>query len=203
MSRGDNVEDNPDVRAYADANRDDMYRLLTGADPTSIKEMVRILGGPALVAPIVGRAKRTVERWVTDATQKIAKPRGDALRRLQQAAHHARTTRTGRQRALDTRRSILIRNHGARLIGTTTAGPVASGRGYTRRRYYPEPGMHVDIDTMDDTLDVYLQLGEEEAYERFCTGFGDAYEPTGHAPGEVDWIFTDLSGLDLGPDLTE
>ncbi|WP_327591286.1 hypothetical protein OHA25_60140 (plasmid) [Nonomuraea sp. NBC_00507] len=203
MSRGDHVEDDPDLSAYARTNRDDMYRLLTGEDPNSIKEMVRLLGGPKNVAGIVGRTRRTVERWVTEAGQKISKPRGDALQRLQQAAQHARSTRVGRQRAVENRRSALIRNHGARLVGTTTAGPIASGRSYTRRRHYPEPGMHVDVDTMNSTFDAYLQDGEDEAYATFCNGFGTAYEPTGHDPEEVDWLFTDLSGLDLGPDLTD
>jgi transposase-like protein len=90
VSRDERI-DNPDINAYARMNAQDMYRMLTGADPTDLREMVRIVGGNQAAADITGRDIRTVQRWVTTAGERISRPRADAFEALRAAAEQART----------------------------------------------------------------------------------------------------------------
>ena len=41
----EDIIDDPDRGGFAEANRDAIYRLVTGADPGDLAEQVRILGG--------------------------------------------------------------------------------------------------------------------------------------------------------------
>jgi hypothetical protein len=195
----DIIED-PDMNGYAAQNRDAIYKLITGAKPGDLRQIVTALGGPKEVAAITGRSTRTVQRWITTSgTQKIGKPKPDALDALQQAFGQARNTRAGREQivAATGRRATLMRGHGAKMKGKAKAGPVSPGgdRGYIKVRTWDH---HVDASTMDKTFEAYIEHGEDAAFGTFNDQFGDAYGQGGlYFDG---WLFTDMSGLLFNPD---
>jgi hypothetical protein len=194
------IIDNPDRGGYALENRDAIYRLISGAKPGDLREIVRVLGGPRAVAPIVGRTERTVQRWITTkGTERIRAPRADASQRLDTAFGQARNTRAGREKIAETRRSTLMRHHGARMRGTAKAGPVSPGgeRGYLKARRFDHG---VDAGTMDATFTAYIEQGEDAAFREFNTRFGDEYGQGGLFFD--DWMFTDMSGLTFTPGLS-
>jgi hypothetical protein len=196
----EDIIDNPDRDAYAAGNRDAIYRMITGGRTDDLREAVRALGGPKAVAPLVGRSRRTVERWITTTgTQRIRAPRADAAQALSNAFTQARGTREGRQRIADTRRATLMRHHGARMRGSAKAGPVTPGgeRGYVKQRRWDHG---VDASTMDATYTAYVEGGEDAAYHTFNTQFGDEYGQGGLFFD--DWMFTDMSGLGFTPGLS-
>jgi hypothetical protein len=190
--------DDPDRRGYAAANQDAIYRMITGSRPDNLREIVRALGGTRAVAGLTGRSQRTVQRWITTSgTERIRAPRQDAAQALNTAFNQARTTREGRQRIADTRRATLLRNNGARMRGSATAGPVSAGgtRLYRKNRVWDHA---VGSDTMTATVDAYVDGGEEAAFGAFNDSFGQEYGDGGAMFDE--WLFTDMSGLEFGPD---
>jgi hypothetical protein len=197
----DIIED-PDMGDFAARNRDAIYKMITGGKPTDLRQIVAALGGPKEVAPLVGRSRRTVERWVTTAgTQKITKPLPDAVQALQQAFSQARTTRAGREKivAATGRRATLMRGHGARMKGKAKAGIITPGgeRGYIKTRTFNH---HVDANTMDATFRSYIEQGEDAAFTTFNNEFGDDYGQYGQAFD--GWLFGDMSGLLFNPDIS-
>jgi hypothetical protein len=193
------IIDNPDRDAFARANRDSIYRLISGGRTDDLREMVRVLGGPRAVAPLVGRSQRTVQRWITTTgTQRIRAPRADAAERLNTAFSQARGTRAGREQIAATRRATLMRHHGARMRGSAKAGPVTPGgdRGYIKNRRFDHG---IDAATMDATYNAYIEGGEDAAYHAFNAQFGDEYGQGGLFFD--DWMFTDMSGLMFTPGL--
>lgn len=191
---------NPDLAAYARMNSDDVYRMLTGADPHDLREMVRAVGGTTaavqiLAAAGISRTRRTIERWVTTrGTQRISRPRADAMQALRNAAQQARLTQAGRRQILTRRRERNLRGHGMRMRGPAKMGPLIGDVEYRRRRYLNH---HVSGSVLDRTVDAYLQGGEEDAYGAFNAAFGAEYGVTGHGPDEAEWIIEDMSGLDF------
>lgn len=189
--------DDPDMAGYAEANRDEIYKMLTGADPGDLAEMVRALGGPKAVAPLVNRSERTVQRWITTkpGAQKITAPKADALEALKTAAEQNRNTREGRQRIADTRRATLLRSGGAKMSGTAYSGVLSAGgsRAYLKDRHFEDYTLGSDI--MDKTLDAFIEGGDDAAFGAFNTAFGDDYGQGGAFFDE--WLFADLSGLDF------
>jgi hypothetical protein len=194
----EDIIDDPDRDGFAEANRDAIYKLVTGADPGDLAEQVRILGGTRAAADIAGVTQRTVQRWITTTgTQKIQTP-GAGAQLVGAAAAEARGTREGRQRIADSRRATLLRNNGARMKGTAPAGPVSPGgsRAYIKNRTWNHA---VGSDVMNSTFDAYVEGGEDAAFGAFNEAFGNDY---GADTGMFDeWMFTDLSGLDFKPDL--
>ena len=190
--------DDPDRRAYAAANQDAIYRMITGNRPDNLREIVRALGGTRAVANLTGRSQRTVQRWITTTgRERIRAPRPDATQAINTAFQQARTTREGRQRIADTRRATLLRNNGARMRGSAPAGPVSAGgtRAYIKSRVWNHA---VGSDTMTATLDAYIDGGEEAAFGAFNDSFGQEYGADGAMFDE--WLFTDMTGLEFGPD---
>jgi hypothetical protein len=195
----DEIIENPDLSHYAQQNRDEIYRMLTGSKPDQLREMVRALGGPKAVAPLVGRTARTVERWITTTgTQRISNPKADARQALDQAFGQVRTTRQGRERIAASRRATLMRGHGVKMRGSASCGPLTPGRerGYRRIRTWDR---HVDSATMDATFDAYIQGGEDAAYLTFNQRFGEEYG--GNGQYFDDWMFFDMGGLGFTPDV--
>src|ERR1039457_3447543 len=126
----EDIIDNPDRDAYAAGNRDAIYRMITGGRTDDLREAVRGLGGPKAVAPLAGRSRRAVDRWLTTTgTQRIRAPRADDAQALSNAFPQARGPREGRQRIADTRRATLMRHHGARMAGSAKGGPGAPAGG--------------------------------------------------------------------------
>ncbi|MFF5265131.1 hypothetical protein ACFY4C_40125 [Actinomadura viridis] len=194
MSRDERIE-YPDLAGYARANADDVYRMLTGADPNDLREMVRIVGGNRAAAALTGRSVRTVERWVTKTgTQRISRPRADALQALRTQAQQIRVSQAGRRQILTGRREQNLRRQGMRLRGRAYAGPLIADVEYRRRRYFDHP---VPGRVMDRTIDAYLAGGEEDAYSAFNAAFGQEYQLTGFDPEEGGWIIEDMSGLEF------
>jgi hypothetical protein len=193
------IIDDPDRSGYATANRDAIYRMITGADPGNLREVVRALGGTRAVAELTGRTQRTVQRWITTTgTERIRAPRADAAQAINTAFAQARSTREGRQRIASTRRATLMRNNGARMRGTAKAGPVSAGgsRAYIKTRRWDH---RVGSDTMNAAFDAYIERGEEAAFGTFNEKFGDDYGDGGAFFDE--WMFTDMDGLNFNPDL--
>jgi len=193
----EDIIDEPDRDGYAAANRDAIYRLITGSRPDDLGEIVRALGGTREVARITGRSQRTVQRWITTATQRIAAPRPDARDALNTAFGQARSTREGRQRIAATRRATLMRHHGARMRGAARSGPVtaAGTRAYVKNRVWNHG---VGADTMNATFDAYIEGGDQAAFAAFNGSFGDNYGSDGAYFDE--FLFTDMSGLFFTPD---
>ena len=73
--------DDPDRRAYAAANQDAIYRMITGNRPDNLREIVRALGGTRAVANLTGRSQRTVQRWITTTGRERIAPLGPTRRR--------------------------------------------------------------------------------------------------------------------------
>ena len=194
----EDIIDDPDRGAFAEANRNAIYRLVTGADPSDLAEQVRILGGTRAAAEIAGVTQRTVQRWITkNGAQRIQNP-GAGAQIVGTAADEARATREGRQRIASGRRTTLLRNNGARMKGTAPAGPVSPGgsRAYIKNRTWNHA---VGSDVMGATFDAYIEGGEDAAFGAFNEAFGNDY---GADTGMFDeWMFTDLTGLGFTPDL--
>jgi hypothetical protein len=192
------IIDEPDRGSYAAANQDAIYRLITGSRPDDLREIVRVLGGTREVARITGRSQRTVQRWITTSgTQRIRAPRADARDAVSTAFGQARSTREGRQRIADTRRSTLMRHHGAKMRGSARGGIVtASGtRAYIKTRRFDHG---VGADTMAATYDAYIDGGEQAAFTAFNDSFGEDYGQSGAHFDE--FLFTDMTGLFFTPD---
>jgi hypothetical protein len=191
------IIDDPDRNGYAAANQDAIYRLITGSRPDDLREIVRVLGGTREVARITGRSQRTVQRWVTTATQRIRAPRTDARNAIRTAFDQARNTRQGRERIAATRRATLMRHHGARMRGSAPAGPVSAAgtRAYIKSRVWNHG---VGADTMTATFDAYIQGGEQAAFGAFNDAFGEDYGGGGAFFDE--FLFTDMTGLFFSPD---
>lgn len=192
------IDDDPDRDGYAAANRDAIYRLITGADPRDLAEQVRILGGTRAAAQVAGVTQRTVQRWITKTgAQKISHP-GEGARRVGVAAAQARATQAGRQRIATTRRATLMRNNGALMRGTGRGGVVTAGgsRLYHKVRTFNHA---VGSDTMSATFNAYITGGEDAAFRAFNTSFSEGY---GAGAGFFDeFLFTDMTGLGFTPDL--
>lgn len=189
--------DNPDRAAYADANRDAIYRMITGARPDDLAEQVRILGGTRAAAEIAGVTQRTVQRWITKTgAQRIQHP-GAGARLVGAAAAETRGTREGRQRIADTRRVTMMRTQGAKMRGSAKSGIVSSGgsKAYVKMRTWNHA---VGSGVMGTTVDAFIQDGEEAAYTAFNTAFGDEYGDGGAMFDE--WMFTDMGGLNFSSD---
>src|SRR5487761_1314229 len=189
------IIDNPDRDAYARANRDSIYRMITGGRPGDLREQVRVLGGTRAVAGLAG-----VRRWFTVAgAEKIKTPRPASRQAVSAAFSQARNTREGRQRIAESRRATLMRHHGARMRGSAKAGPVTPGgeRGYIKQRRFDHG---VDPGTMSSAYDAYIDGGETAAFDTFNTQFGDEYGQGGLFFD--DWMFTDMSGLMFTPGLS-
>lgn len=189
--------DNPDPAGFAGANRDAIYRMITGADPNDLAEQVRILGGTRAAAEIAGVNIRTVQRWITKTgTQRIRNP-GAGSQLVGAAAAEARATPEARQRIADTRRTTLMRTQGVKMTGTGKGGPVnATGsKAYVKTRRWNH---HVGADVMGASIDAYLEGGEEAAFTEFNAKFGDEYGSDGAMFDE--WLFTDMNSLDFNPD---
>lgn len=197
----EDIIDDPDRDGYAAANQDAIYRMITGSRPDDLREIVRVLGGTREVARIAGRSQRTVQRWITTGgTQRIRAPRADARDAVSTAFSQARSTREGRQRIADTRRSTLMRHHGARMRGSARAGPVtaAGSRAYIKTRQFNHG---VGADTMTATYDAYIEGGEQAAYGAFNDSFGTDYGGSGAWFDE--FMITDMTGLFFSPDTGE
>jgi hypothetical protein len=194
------IIDNPDGQGYAESNRDAIYRMLTGAKPDDLREMVRVLGGPKAVAPLVGRSQRTVQRWITTkGQQRIKAPRADARQALQTQFDQVRATRAGRQHIVDGRRATLMRHAGARMRGSARGGPMTAGRerAYLKVRRFDH---HVDAAAMGATFDAYIDGGADAAFVTFNDQFAEGYGRSGAYFD--DWLFSDLSGLGFTPDVS-
>jgi hypothetical protein len=194
----EDIIDDPDRDGYAAANRDAIYRLVTGTNPGDLGEQVRILGGTRAAAEIAGVTQRTVQRWITKSgAQRIQNP-GAGARLVGTAADEARATREGRQRIASTRRATLLRNNGARMRGTAKGGVVTAGgsRLYSKNRVFNHA---VGSDVMDATFNAYIEGGEEAAFGAFNEAFGEGY---GADSGFFDeFLFEDITGLGFTPDL--
>jgi hypothetical protein len=192
------IVDDPDRSGYATANRDAIYRLITGADPGNLAEQVRILGGTRAAAEIAGVTQRTVQRWITKTgTEKIRHP-GAGARLVGTAAAQARGTREGRQRIAAGRRATLLRNNGAVMRGTAKGGVVTAGgsRLYHKVRSWNHA---VGSDTMTATFNAFIDGGEDAAFGAFNDSFSEGY---GAGAGFFDeFLFTDMTGLGFTPDL--
>jgi hypothetical protein len=195
----EDIIDDPDRGGYAEANRDAIYRLITGNDPNDLAEQVRLLGGTRAAAEAAGVTQRTVQRWITKTgTQRIARPGAEAAGRVTEAAAQARSTREGRQRIATSRRATLLRNNGAVMRGTAKAGIVTAGgsRLYNKLRTFNHA---VGSDTMTVTFDAFIEGGEDAAFGAFNQSFSDGY---GGDSGFFDeFLFTDMTGLGFTPDL--
>jgi hypothetical protein len=194
----EDIIDNPDRAAAAAANRDAMYRLITGQNAGDLREMVRALGGTRAVAQLTGRSQRTVQRWITTTgTERIRAPRADASQAITQAFAQARSTKAGRQRIADTRRATLLRNNGARMRGSAKSGVVTAGgtRAYLKDRVWNHA---VGSDVMSKTFDAWIEHGDDAAYHAFNRAFGDDYGGDGAMFDE--FMFADMNGLYFTPD---
>lgn len=190
--------DDPDLAAYAADNRDSIYKLITGASQGDLAEMVRALGGPKAVAPLVGRSERTVQRWITTTgREKIRAPRRDAADALKTAFSQALTTRQGRERIANSRHATLLRNNGAKMSGTGYGGILTPGasKAYLKDRPFNDYGLPADM--MDKTFDAFIEGGPDAAFAAFNSEFGDEYGQGGAFFDE--WIFADMGGLDFSP----
>ena len=193
--------DNPDRGAYARANRDAIYRMITGANPGELAEQVRAVGGTRAAAEAAGVSQRTVQRWITTTgTQRIKNPRAAARQGLNTAFSQARSTREGRQRIASGRRAGLMRHNGARMRGTAKAGPLSAGgeRAYIKSRSWNH---HVGADVMDVTFRSYVDDGEDAAFHTFNDGFGGEYGD--HGAFFDQFLFTDMTGLKFTTDIGE
>jgi hypothetical protein len=191
--------DNPDRNAYARANQDAIYRLISGANPADLAEQVRVMGGTRAAAQAAGVTQRTVQRWITTTgTQRIRNPGAAARQALNTAFTQVRSTRQGRERIASGRRATLMRHNGARMRGTAKAGPVTPGgeRAYIKSRTWNH---HVGADIMDATYKAYIDGGENAAYHAFNDRFGDEYGQGGLFFD--NFLFTDMTRLRFAPDI--
>lgn len=182
--------------------RSALFQALTGrtADVTGSREgelrgMLMAIGGPSTrtgsgidltaAAKQLGVTRRTVERWVTGATER-GRPTGKNLTNLVAKSRQAATTQRGRRAALaDTRKSQLP-SYGAKLGVTGEQGPTRAGRDYRRLRR---------IDLALDPAEVEAMLG---AYEQGGDkGFVSWFE--GHADQSYvnDWGIDSVDGVEL------
>jgi hypothetical protein len=191
------IHDNPDPAAIAAANRDAMYRLVTGANPGDLAEQVRILGGTRAAAQVAGVTQRTVQRWITKTGAERIQTPGAGARLVGDAAAQSRTTRAGRQQIADNRRATLMRNNGARMRGTSKSGPRTAGgtRDYVKDRRYDHA---IGSDVMGKTIDAWVEHGDDAAFNTFNAEFGDEYGS--HGAMFDEWVFYDMDGLNFNPD---
>ena len=190
--------DNPDLNAYAQANQDAIYRLISGSNPADLAEQVRVLGGTRAAAQAAGVSQRTVQRWITTkGTQRIKNPGAGARQAVNTAFQQERSTRQGRQRIASGRRATLMRHNGARMKGSAKAGIMTPGRerAYIKDRTWNH---HVGADVMDATYKAYVDGGEAAAFGTFNDRFGDEY---GQGGAFFDnFLFTDMTKLGFTPD---
>lgn len=190
--------DNPDRNAYARANQDAIYRLITGSNPADLAEQVRVLGGTRAASQAAGVTQRTVQRWITTkGTERIENPGARNRQALNSAFTQARSTRQGRERIASGRRSTLMRHNGARMKGSAKAGIVSPGgeRAYIKDRTWNH---HVGADVMDATYKAYVDGGEAAAFGAFNDRFGDEYGQDGAFFDS--FLFTDMTKLGFTPD---
>jgi hypothetical protein len=193
----EDIVDNPDRAAAAAANRDAMYKMITGASPGDLAEQVRILGGTRAAAQVAGVSQRTVQRWITKSgAQRIRNP-GEGARLVGDAAAQERTTRAGRERIAAGRRTTLMRNNGAKMRGTAKSGVITAGgsRAYLKPRRFDHA---IGSDVMGKTIDAWIEDGDDAAFGVFNAEFGDEYGSDGAMFDE--WLFEDMNGLSFTPD---
>jgi hypothetical protein len=195
------VNENPDFSEYAAANRDAMYRMVTGSSPDDLREQVRALGGTRAAARIAGVTQRTVQRWITRAgQQRISTPRAASRQAVQGAFDQARSTEDGRRQIAEGRRQTLMRHHGAHMEGRGEGGPLTPSRDKNYLKWRRFTGYHVDGGTMDFTFDAWISGGDDAAFFAFNQAFGDEY---GRGGAFDEWMFSDMGELRFGPDMTD
>ena len=173
--------------------------MITGSRPDDLREIVRALGGTR------GRRQadraQPAHRAAVDHHVPARSGSAPPGRRAAGAEHRLRpgphAPGKGGERIADTRRATLLRNNGARMRGSATAGPVSAGgtRLYRKNRVWNHA---VGSDTMTATFDAYVDGGEEAAFGAFNDSFGQEYGDGGAMFDE--WLFTDMNGLEFGPD---
>jgi hypothetical protein len=115
---------------------------VSGRPDADVRGMLLAIGGPAntksginltAVAAELGVSRRTAERWVTNASQKI-RLRGANLAKVVAKSRQAATTKAGRRKAMAAVRQGPRSRYGAKLSVTGQQGPLRSGTAYRRRR---------------------------------------------------------------------
>ena len=115
---------------------------VSGRTDADVREMLLAIGGPAntrsginltAVAAELGVSRRTAERWVTTAGQRI-QLRGATLARVVARSRQAATTKAGRRKAMAGVRAGPRARYGAKLSVTGQQGPLRAGTAYRRRR---------------------------------------------------------------------
>lgn len=115
---------------------------VSGRSDADVRGMLLAIGGPAntksginltAVAAELGVSRRTAERWVTNASQRI-RLRGNNLAKVVARSRQAATTKAGRRNALTTARQGPRARRGSSLSVTGLQGPLRSGTAYRRRR---------------------------------------------------------------------
>lgn len=169
-----------DVSGQAGADVRSMLLAAFGA--ASTKSGVNLTAAAAGL----GVSRRTVERYVTTAGQRIA-PRGPRLQAIRTAARQAATTKRGRRTALaDARRGPLSR-YGAKISIRGEQGPTRAGTEYRRNR---RVDLILDPDAVAGLWSAYEDGGDKSAVS-FLEGFADSE----YVPG---WELGSIDSLDLG-----
>jgi hypothetical protein len=161
---------------------------VSGKPEGDVAGMLMAVGGPsdrtrsgidtAAAAKALGVSRRTVERWLTGATERN-RPSGKNLQKLAAQARKAATTKRGRRAALADVRKGGMPRYGARIEVRGVQGPTRQGTDYRRFRRL---SLTLDPEHVEAMLAAYEEGGDkgfvswleghaEETYMGFPWGF--------------------------------
>jgi transposase len=167
---------------------------VSGQPDGDVRGMLMAVGGPArtksgidlsAAAKSLGVTRRTVERWVTDATEK-GKPRGKNLDNLVGKARQAATTKQGRRAALANARKGPMTRYGAKMTVRGEQGPTMQGKDYRRFR---KLDLVLTPESVEEMLDAY-ERGGDKAFLSWLEGYTDENYLEG-------WGFDSIADMDL------
>lgn len=169
---------------------------VSGAANGDLLGQLRAIGGSSArtrsgidltrAATRLGVSRRTVERWVTNATTGGGRrPSPTSARTIASRARSAATSRRGRRDAVQaTRRQAAQR--GARLAIRGRQGPTRAGKGYIRDRTTIQD---LTPDQAAALFDAY-ERGGEQGFLDWATNYWDANYLE-------DWGFETVDGVDV------
>ena len=148
---------------------------VSGRSDADVRGMLLAIGGPAntksginltAVAAELGVSRRTAERWVTNASQRI-RLRGNNLAKVVARSRQAATTKAGRRRAMAAARQGSRTRYGSKLSVTGQQGPLRSGTAYRRRRKIT---LDLTPEATEEMLTAY-EDGGDKGYMAWLEGY--------------------------------
>jgi hypothetical protein len=167
---------------------------VSGRPDADVREMLLAIGGPAdtrsginltAVAAELGVSRRTAERWVTTAGQKI-RLRGANLAKVVARSRQAATTKAGRRKAMAAVRAGARVRYGAKLSITGQQGPLRAGTAYRRRR-------RIDL-VLDPQAAEEMMTAYEDGGDKGYMAWLESYASENYLD---DWGFDSLDRIEV------